>query len=36
MDIGKDNGGAVSPTYMPKARFAFTGSIEKVILDVAP
>jgi hypothetical protein len=36
MDIGKDNGDVVSPTYKGKAPFAFTGKIGKVIFDLAP
>ncbi len=36
MDIGKDNGDVVSPTYKSKAPFAFTGKIGKVIFDLAP
>jgi arylsulfatase A-like enzyme len=36
MDIGKDNGDVVSPTYKSKAPFAFTGKIGKVVFDLAP
>jgi hypothetical protein len=36
MDIGKDNGDVVSPTYKVKAPFAFTGKIGKVVFDLAP
>jgi len=36
MDIGKDNGEVVSPTYKAKAPFAFTGKIGKVVFDLAP
>ena len=36
MDIGKDNGDVVSPTYQAKAPFAFTGKIGKVVFDLAP
>jgi hypothetical protein len=36
MDIGKDNGDVVSPTYKAKAPFAFTGKIGKVMFDLAP
>jgi arylsulfatase len=36
MDIGKDNGDVVSPTYAAKAPFAFTGKIGKVVFDLAP
>jgi arylsulfatase len=35
-DIGKDNGDVVSETYWAKAPFAFTGTIEKVVFDLAP
>jgi arylsulfatase len=34
MDIGKDNGEPVSPTYEAKSPFAFTGKIGKVVFDV--
>jgi arylsulfatase len=36
MDIGKDNGEVVSPTYGNKAPFAFTGKIGKVVFELAP
>jgi hypothetical protein len=36
MDIGKDNGEPVSPTYKTKSPFAFTGKIGKVVFDLAP
>lgn len=36
LDIGKDNGDVVSPTYKAKAPFAFTGKIGKVVFDLAP
>jgi hypothetical protein len=36
MDIGKDNGDVVSPTYKAKAPFAFTGKIGKVVFDLTP
>jgi len=36
MDVGKDNGDVVSPSYRAKAPFAFTGQIEKVVFDLAP
>jgi arylsulfatase A-like enzyme len=36
MDIGKDNGDVVSPTYRAKAPFPFTGKIGKVVFDLAP
>jgi hypothetical protein len=35
MDIGKDNGDSVSPTYAAKAPFAFTGKIGTVVFDLA-
>ncbi len=36
MDIGKDNGEPVSPSYAAKAPFAFTGKIGTVVFDLAP
>lgn len=36
MDIGKDNGDPVSPSYAAKSPFAFTGKIGKVVFDLAP
>jgi arylsulfatase len=36
MDIGKDNGDPVSPTYKAKSPFPFTGKIGKVVFDLAP
>jgi hypothetical protein len=36
MDIGRDNGLVVDPSYADKAPFAFTGVIEQVVFDVAP
>jgi arylsulfatase len=36
MDIGKDNGDPVSPSYASKSPFAFTGTIGKVVFDLAP
>lgn len=35
MDIGKDNGDPVSPTYKAKSPFPFTGKIGKVVFDLA-
>jgi arylsulfatase len=35
MDIGKDNGEAVSPTYEAKSPFSFTGKIIKVVFDLS-
>jgi arylsulfatase len=34
MDIGKDNGDVVSPSYRSKAPFAFTGKIDKVVFEL--
>ena len=34
MDIGKDNGEPVSPTYRARSPFAFTGKIEEVVFDL--
>jgi arylsulfatase A-like enzyme len=36
IDIGKDNGDPVSPTYKDKSPFAFTGKIGKVVFELAP
>jgi hypothetical protein len=36
MDIGKDNGNPVSPTYKAKSAFPLTGKIGKVVFDLAP
>jgi arylsulfatase A-like enzyme len=36
MDIGRDNGGVVDRSYADKAPFAFTGTVKKVVFDVAP
>ena len=36
MDIGRDNGVVVDRSYADKAPFAFTGTIKKVVFDVAP
>jgi hypothetical protein len=36
MDIGKDNGEPVSPSYEAKSPFAFTGKIHRVVFDLAP
>ncbi len=36
MDIGKDNGEPVSPTYQAKSPFPFTGKIGKVEFDLGP
>ncbi len=36
MDIGKDNGLPVSPTYASKSPFPFTGTIKQVLFDLEP
>ena len=36
MDIGRDNGGVVDLVYEKKAPYAFTGTIENVVVDLAP
>ena len=36
MDIGQDNGLVVDRGYADKAPFAFTGTVRKVVFDVAP
>jgi arylsulfatase A-like enzyme len=36
MDIGQDNGLVVDRGYADKAPFAFTGTVKKVVFDVAP
>ena len=36
MDIGRDNGLVVDRSYVDKAPFAFTGTVKKVVFDVAP
>jgi arylsulfatase len=36
LDIGKDNGESVSPSYEARAPFAFTGKIVKVVFDLVP
>jgi arylsulfatase len=36
MDIGRDNGAVVDRSYADQAPFAFTGTIEKVVFDIAP
>lgn len=36
MDIGRDNGGVVDLDYEPKAPYAFTGTVKKVIFDLKP
>jgi arylsulfatase len=34
MDIGRDNGEPVSPSYRARSPFSFTGKISKVVIDV--
>ncbi len=36
MDIGRDSGEPVSPSYRAKSPFAFSGSIGKVVFELAP
>jgi hypothetical protein len=36
MDIGRDNGMPVDRSYADKSPFAFTGTVKKVVFDVAP
>ena len=36
MDIGRDNGLVVDLAYADRAPFAFTGTVKKVVFDVAP
>ncbi|MFN8469603.1 MAG: sulfatase-like hydrolase/transferase [Caldilineaceae bacterium] len=36
MDIGRDNGGVVDLNYEAKAPYAFTGTVKKVVFDLAP
>ncbi len=36
MDIGKDEGEPVSPSYQDKSPFPFTGKIEKVTFELVP
>jgi arylsulfatase A-like enzyme len=36
MDIGRDNGLSVDRSYADQAPFAFTGTVKKVVFDVAP
>ena len=36
MDVGLDNGLVVDRSDADKAPFAFTGTIKKVVFDVAP
>jgi hypothetical protein len=36
LDIGRDNGLVVDLSYADQAPFAFTGTVKKVVFDVAP
>lgn len=36
MDIGRDNGGVVDHAYDNEKPFAFTGTVKKVVFDIAP
>ena len=36
MDVGRDNGLVVDRSYADKGPFAFTGTVKKVVFDVAP
>ena len=36
MDIGRDNGGVVDFAYEDRAPYAFTGTIKRVVFDLAP
>jgi arylsulfatase len=36
LDVGRDNGLVVDRRYEDKAPFAFTGTVKKVVFDVAP
>ena len=36
MDVGRDNGLVVDREYEPRAPYAFTGSVKKVVLDLKP
>jgi len=36
MDIGRDNGMPVDRSYADKSPFAFTGTVKKVVFDIAP
>jgi hypothetical protein len=36
MDIGRDNGGGVDPSYENDKPFAFTGTVKKVAFDIKP
>jgi len=36
MDIGRDNGGVADRAYEDQKPFAFTGTVKKVVFDIAP
>lgn len=36
MDVGRDNGGAVALEYEDRSPYAFTGTVEEVVFDLAP
>ena len=36
LDVGQDNGLVVDRAYAAKAPFEFTGTVKKVVFDVAP
>jgi len=36
LDVGRDNGLVVDRSYAEKAPFVFTGTVKKVVFDVAP
>jgi arylsulfatase len=36
MDVGRDNGGVVDPSYEREKPFAFTGTVKKVVFDLNP
>ena len=36
LDVGRDNGLVVDRSYASKAPFTFTGTVKKVVFDVAP
>ncbi len=36
MDIGRDNGGVVDLDYEDRAPYAFTGTVDQVVFDLAP
>lgn len=36
LDVGRDNGLVVDRSYADKAPFTFTGTVKKVVFDVAP